>query len=163
MLAARAAELLPASSRMRVVHAGAPLEAVLEREARHETRSNPRYRWLGPLPRAETLRMIASSRALLVTSLSEGGANVVSEAIVNHTPVLSTWIDGSRGLLGDEYPGYFPVGDAPALAQLLARFESEPAFRADLSRACTSLEPLFTASRERAAWDELTRELVPAR
>jgi hypothetical protein len=34
----------------------------------------------------------------------EGGANVISEAIVDGIPVIASRIDGSVGLLGAEYP-----------------------------------------------------------
>ena len=38
------------------------------------------------------------------------------EAIACGVPTISTRIAGSVGLLGEDYPGYFPVGDTEALA-----------------------------------------------
>ena len=122
-------------------------------------RGNPRYQWLGPLSHRDAVATIANSRALLVTSRAEGGANVVSEAIVNDVPIVSTRIDGSIGLLGNEYPGYFPVGDAAALARLLTRLETDAAFGRELARACAARKPLFDVARERAAWAELLAQL----
>src|SRR4029077_6556305 len=55
---ARAARLLPASSRIRVLHAGAALSPAMEKQARHEERINPRYHWLGDLPRQKALRLL---------------------------------------------------------------------------------------------------------
>ncbi len=63
---------------------------------------------------------------MVISSLSEGGANVISEAVVAGVPVLASRMDGNVGLLGGGYPGYFPVGDTPALARLLERLEQEP-------------------------------------
>lgn len=160
LLAARATELLPGTSRVRVVHCGAVLEEELRGAAEQATRRNPRYRWLGPLSHRDTLERLAASQALLVTSRAEGGANVVSEAVANDVPVLSTRIDGSIGLLGHEYPGYFPVGDAEALAGLLSKLETDSAFQRELRRACAARKPLFDVDRERAAWAALLVEVV---
>lgn len=160
-LAAQAARRLPAHSRLRVVHLGAALDAGAAARARSEMAENPRYRWLGDRPRAEALSILAGSRLLLLTSRLEGGANVVSEALASNVPVLSTRIDGSVGILGPDYPGYFPVGDAAALAELLGRAEEEaghlPALEAALQPARRLVEP----AHERAAWGALLAELVP--
>ncbi len=77
-----------------------------------EAAASRRYRWLGDLPRWKALRVLARCRLLVLTSLMEGGANVISEAIAARVPVLSSHIAGSVGILGAAYPGYFPVGDA---------------------------------------------------
>ena len=72
--------------------------------------------------------LIASSRLMVMSSLFEGGARVVGEAMVHGTPVISSRIDGVVGLLGDDYPGYFLPGDTAELAALLNRFETDPGF-----------------------------------
>ncbi|HYG67110.1 MAG TPA: selenoneine biosynthesis selenosugar synthase SenB, partial [Anaeromyxobacteraceae bacterium] len=159
LLAAAAVRALPARSRVRLVHLGAALDEAAATAARAELAANPRYAWLGDRPRAEALATLAASRLLLVTSRLEGGANVVSEAIAAGVPVLSTRIDGSLGVLGPEYPGYFPVGDADALAALLLRAEEDPAFLASLRAHVARLRPLVEPAREREAWRELLAEL----
>ncbi len=159
---ALAARLLPASSRIRVLHLGAALSKRVERRARAEEKANPRYRWLGSRPRWQALRILARCRLMVLTSKSEGGANVVSEAIVSSVPVISSRIAGSLGLLGERYPGYFPVGDTAALAALLERAETDAAFYAKLSKRCDRLAPLFDPARERHSWRELLAELLPA-
>src|SRR5579864_209120 len=90
----------------------------------------------------------------------EGGANVISEAIVDRTPVLASRIPGSVGLLGADYPGYFPVGDTQALTELLMRAESDPRFYSRLAKHCARLQPLFRPSEERASWRKLSREIA---
>ena len=92
-------------------------------------------------------------------SRSGGGANVVTEAIAAAVPVLSTRIDGSLGILGDDYPGYFAVGDAQGLAMLLQRCEQDPVFLDDLKRRVVALQPLVDPARERACWHELLEEV----
>jgi putative glycosyltransferase (TIGR04348 family) len=156
---ALAARLLPPTSRVRVLHLGAALSEEMADKARAEAAANPRYRWLGEVPRWKALRVLTRCRLLVLTSELEGGANVVSEALAASTPVLSTRIAGSVGLLGEEYPGYFPVGDAEALARLLGRAEADAAFYRALQARCARLRPLVDPARERRSWEELLLEL----
>jgi putative glycosyltransferase (TIGR04348 family) len=160
-LAAQAVRRLPARSRLRVVHLGAAIDADAAARARSEMAENPRYRWLGDRPRAQALSILAGSRLLLVTSRLEGGANVVSEALASNVPILSTRIDGSVGILGADYPGYFPVGDAAALAGLLGRAEEDAGYLPVLEAALQPARRLVEPAQERAAWRALLAELVP--
>lgn len=157
---AEAARLLPPASRIRVHHLGQALEAPMEKRARREMAENPRYHWLGERPRWQARRRMARSHLLVLSSKMEGGANVISEAIVAGTPVLASRISGSVGLLGEDYPGYFPVGDARALAALLTRAEREPAFLAALGEHVRALAPLFAPERERDALAALLAEVT---
>ena len=159
--AAAAVRDLPASSRIRVRHAGAGLDSELVTRAERESESNPRYRWLGELDRDEALALMAGSRLLVVTSRTEGGANVVTEAIAAGVPLVATFIDGSIGILGEDYPGYFPVGDTRALAGLLSRIENDRGLYRDLTQWVRRLAPIVDPDRERDAWKELLAELVP--
>ena len=161
--AAAAARLLPPSSRIRVLHVGAAIEPGTASRARAEQRRTPRYQWIGERPHAEALKILARSRLLCLTSKLEGGANVVSEAAAAGVPVLSSRIDGSVGLLGPRYPGYFRVGDTRALAALLLRAETDPAFYAELRRGVRRLARLVRPARERAAWASLLAELLRLR
>ena len=156
---AYAARRLPRSSQIQVVHVGGALSADMERRARRESQQNSRYRWMGSQPKKTALRILARSRVLVVTSRSEGGANVISEAIACGVPVVASRIDGSVGLLGRDYPAYFPVGDTASLTGLLERVERDGRFLADLKRRCRELQPAFRPSAERAAWRQLLAEL----
>jgi putative glycosyltransferase (TIGR04348 family) len=158
--AARAARRLPASSRICIVHVGAALSPSMADYACREIERNPRYRWLGELPRWKALRTLAGSQLLALTSRMEGGANAISEAIACSVPVVSSRISGSIGLLGEDYPGYFPGGDTRALADLLLRAERDAAFYQELARRCASLRPLFDPAREQEAWARLLEELA---
>ena len=159
LLAADAARLLPASSRVHLECAGAALDPALGEDARRHQEAIARFRWLGELHRRDVLRRLAGSHALVITSRLEGGSNALSEAIACGVPVLSTRIDGTIGVLGADYPGYFPTGDARALARLLHRAEREPEFRDTLRRAVWRARPLVAPQREREAWRALLDEL----
>ena len=154
-LAARAARLLPEESRIRILHAGQEIEPGQAEFARKEMEDNPRYHWLGELDPEAAKERLAGSRLLALTSRMEGGANVVSEAVVCDIPVVSTRISGSLGMLGEDYPGLFEVGDARALADLLLRVETDPAFRDALREAAQPLRARLQPGTEREAWREL--------
>ena len=161
LLAARAAELLPASSAVRVVLLGAALDAQLAAQARAHTQQGMRFAWLGALPRRRALRVLQGSQAMVSSSLSEGGANAVGEAIVAGVPPLVTAIEGSLGLLGADWPAVFPVGDARALADLILRVERDPPFVAELRRRLRVLAPRFAPAREVASWRRILQTLAP--
>src|SRR5262249_38103858 len=124
-----------------------------------EEACNRRYQWLGELPQSEARAVLSRCRLLSLTSESEGGANVISEAVVAGVPVISSRIDGSIGLLGEDYPGYFPVRDTQALAELLWRAETDIEFYQTLRDRCSRLRPLFDPAREKQSWEDLLREL----
>jgi len=159
--AAEAARLLPPASRIRVVQIGRAYSAEWAAKARAEMAANPRYLWRDDVPRAAVQRLLRRSHAMVLSSRSEGGANVISEAVVVGVPILASRMDGNVGLLGSDYPGYFPVGDTKALARLLHRIESDPRFVATLRRAIARRAPLFRPEREIAAWRRLLAELSP--
>jgi putative glycosyltransferase (TIGR04348 family) len=153
-----AARRLPSASRVRILHLGGAMEESMAARARAEMKVNPRYRWLGEQPRARVQQILARSALCVLSSRLEGGANVLSEAVVAGTPVLASRIPGSVGILGQNYAGYFDVGDARGLARLLERCENDPAFLARLKRDCIRLRPLFHPARERASWRKLIAE-----
>jgi putative glycosyltransferase (TIGR04348 family) len=153
--AAEAVRLLPADSRVRVEQVGRAYSADWATRAEAEMAANPRYRWRDDVPASAVRRLLARSHAMAITSLSEGGANVVSEAVVAGVPVLASRVDGNVGLLGADYAGYFPVGDTEALARLMRRVECEPRFVARLTQAMRRRAPLFRPAREIAAWRRL--------
>jgi len=160
----RAARLLAGDAIVpTIAHVGGPLDAGLAEEARATMAACPSYRWLGALSHAAARRTIARARALVHCSRIEGGANVVIEAVRSGVPVLASRIDGNLGLLGTGYDGYFPVGDAAALAALARRFLSDAAFADRLRAQCAAREPLFRPSAERRAVRALVDGRLPAR
>ena len=157
---ALAARLLPPRSRIRVLHVGKALSADMAERARKEEACNPRYRWFGELPRWRALRVLARSHLMVLSSTMEGGANAISEAIAASVPILASHIDGSVGILGEDYPGLFPVGDTMALAQLLQCAETDATFYQSLLARCQALAPLVHPAHEHQAWKRLLQELT---
>lgn len=157
--AALAARLLPPGSRVRVTHAGRPYGERFEREARRHTGA-PRYRWVGELSRHEARRLLAGSRLLAQTSVMEGGANTISEALASGVPVVASRIPGNVGMLGEEYPGYYEPRDEEALARLLYRAETDAGFYEGLRVSCEKRSPLVLPERESAALENLIEDAV---
>lgn len=150
---------LPASSRIQVRHAGAVLDPDYTGQVEEEQSTNPRYQWLGSLAHEAAIDLLSRSHVLVLTSHLEGGANVVSEAIALSVPVISSLIPGSVGILGTEYPGYFPVGDGGALREQLLRAESDDGFYRELQQSVARLRPLVSVALERESWEALLTEL----
>jgi putative glycosyltransferase (TIGR04348 family) len=157
---AAALAYLPASSRVRVTHAGGALTPDMESEARGWMSREPRYRWRGELAHAQALRLLARARLMVISSRMEGGANVVSEALTIGVPVIASDIRGNVGMLGRDYPGYYPLADERALAALVERAENDRDYYAELESACRARAVLLTPERERAALESLLAELV---
>ncbi len=152
---AEALHLLPADSRVRVVHLGSALDPAMHARAEQEARTNPRYEWRGEVSREETLATLASSHVMVLTSIMEGGANVLTEAIACGTPAIVSRMGASLGILGPEYPGLFDVGDTQALAGLLHRAETDAEFYTGLQQRCKAGQALIDPAREQQAWADL--------
>ncbi len=147
--AALAARLLPEASRVRVTHVGAAHGPDFVEEAHAHVAATPRYRWLGELPHDGVRELLATARLLVQSSLLEGGANTVSEALAAGLPVLASDIPGNVGLLGADYAGYYPAGDERALASLLERAELDCELYARLEAQCAARRELTEPARER--------------
>jgi putative glycosyltransferase (TIGR04348 family) len=145
---------------VRLLHVGGALDPALGQAARETRLDEPRYRWLGALPHMAARRRLARCRAMAICSRMEGGANVIIEAITSGVPVLASDIGGNRGMLGEDYAGLFPVGDAAALARLIDRVAIDDRFRGRLLRQCAARRPLFAPARERAALLDLVDNLL---
>ena len=141
--AAYAAAQLPATSQVRIIHLGKAHTDQYAKAARDEMASNPRYVWRGEVTPGQVRRTFGRCQAMVMSSVMEGGANVVSEAIVAGLPVLASDISGNRGLLGAEHPAYYPAKDTQGLAKLLHRAETESRFLQAVQRNATTRAALF--------------------
>jgi putative glycosyltransferase (TIGR04348 family) len=140
--------LVPASAGIELLQIGDSLDDSIARAARLGARRDRRYRWLGGVPHARALKLLASSHAMVISSRMEGGANVVSEAIRIGVPVLASRISGNEGLLGSGYRGYFPPGEERALARLMVRVARDRRFYRVLKRQLARLRPLVAPANE---------------
>ncbi|MDB5823927.1 MAG: family glycosyltransferase [Herminiimonas sp.] len=136
---------------VRLTHVGAALEVALGEQALATAAQYPNYRWLGNLEHDCARQILRRSRAMVIASRMEGGANVIIEAVTSGVPVLASDISGNRGMLGEDYGGYFPAGDSAALAALISKAAQEPNFLQRLRAQCDARATLFTPEREQAS------------
>jgi putative glycosyltransferase (TIGR04348 family) len=167
----QAAQWLAAHQDIQIEHIGAALDPALGAQAQACAAANANYHWLGSLSHEATLQHIQQAHILIHASRMEGGAHVIMEALCSATPVLASRIEGNIGMLGGDYAGYFPLGDAPALADLLIACRNDvvqAGHRADasiglyqtLQAQCAQRAPLFDPRHEQAALIQLVRELL---
>ncbi len=159
MRVAYAVRDLPSTSRIRVLHYGKAHNAEWAGYARDEMKINARYLWLGEVPHWKVRRAYGHCHLMVLPSVMEGGANVISEACVAGLPVIASDIDGSVGLLGADYAGYFPVKNTLALGDVLLKAETDASFVEQLSQQCRQRAELFSVAAEKQGWENLLNGL----
>ena len=157
---ARSLPLLPADSKITVRHLGQAMNSQMEDLASNFNKTLNRYQWVGEMSHADALRTLSQSRLMVISSLMEGGAHVVSEAIALGIPVIASDIPGNRGLLGEDYPAYYPKGEERALANLLYRSETMPSFYASLQKHIGLRKELIKPVREKQSIQEMVGALI---
>ena len=150
---------LPPDATIEVVQLGAALTPDMKQQAGDWMRREPRYRWLGSKPHGQALRWMAGSNVLVVSSVMEGGANVICEAARIGVPVLASRVSGNVGMLGAGYPGYYRLFDHAGLARLIARAAGDVTFYRKLKRAVLTRKPLFSPVDEHRSLKNLLSEL----
>jgi putative glycosyltransferase (TIGR04348 family) len=152
---ALAARLLPSESKVRVLHYGNAHSPKWALQAEAEMRINPRYRWKGEVSAGQVRQALVRANLMVISSLQEGGANVVSEALVADVPIIASDISGNIGLLGSDFGGYFRVGDEVSLAERIRQAEVDKKFIKSLEKQGRALAPMFTQEQELAAWQKV--------
>ena len=148
-----AARLLAPDEGIQIDHLGNALDPALGEAARQTQADCPHYRWLGGVSHAAARNRIQRAHLLLHPSAMEGGAHVILEAVLSGTPVLASEVAGNVGMLGADYAGYFPPGDAAALVGWLRACRADIATPvgtlARLQAQCAVRAPLFQRDAER--------------
>ena len=151
---------LPGEAKVEVVQVGAALSPAMAAEAARWAKQEPRYLWKKSLPHAQAMRALAQSHVLVVSSVMEGGANVICEAARIGVPVLASRVSGNIGMLGAGYKGYFPLHDEARLARLIVRSSVDREFYRSLKQAVVVRRGLFAPLAERAGLARLVAECV---
>ena len=156
---AKSLKHLGPESKIKVMHLGKAISPEMKSLAKAYNLELKNYQWLDELSHSETLQQLSRSHLMVISSLMEGGAHVVTEAIAIGVPVIASDIPGNRGLLGDDYPGYYPVGDEKALAKILQKTESDAAFYQSLEKHIHKrreyVQPEFELKSIKAVLDRL--------
>ena len=158
--AAYAVRKLPDDSRIRVKQYGKAHTEIWAKRAEKEMQINSRYKWYGEVPHWKINQLYTNADLMVLSSKMEGGANVISEACAVGLPVIASKIDGTIGLLGKTYPGYYPYANTTALKNVLLRTESDAKFLKKLARCCKAKANLFTYQREKYSMKNLLNDLL---
>ena len=158
--AVQALRRIDRSAPVEVLQVGAALDQDMRRRCKAWMKIEPRYRWIGSVSHGTAMRRLASSHVLVVSSVMEGGANVICEAAHIGVPVLASRIPGNVGMLGRDYPGYFPLFNDGALARLIERCRTDTKFYKRLRSAIRRRRAKFAPAAERAALKRLLRGLA---
>lgn len=161
-----AARLIGPDEGIRIDHIGRDLDPALAEAALATQAACPHYRWWGEVPHGATRSRIQRAHLLVHPSRMEGGAHVIMEAVLSGTPVLASRIAGNVGMLGADYAGYFPPGDATALVSLLRQCHAgqtrpDGGMLAALQAQCTLRAPLFEPQAEQSALLSVMQDLLP--
>jgi putative glycosyltransferase (TIGR04348 family) len=146
---------------VRVWQLGEELEEGFAKQARQWERREPRFRWLGGVPRREVIEWLCRAAVMVNSSEMEGGSNAVAEAMMVGTPVVASRVEGNVGMLGEDYEGYFEPGDAEDLAARLQDLRGFGPAWENLRRQVTQRSQLFQRDREQAEWHKLLDGLWP--
>jgi putative glycosyltransferase (TIGR04348 family) len=155
-----AAVLLAERNDIELRHIGGEQDQTLAQQAHDTAAQYPNYQFLGARSHEQTRRYIQRSHVLVHASVMEGGAHVIMEAICSGVPVLASRIAGNIGMLGEDYAGFFTVGDARELARLLVRFREDPSFATQLQMQCAQRAYLFEAARESSGLITIVENLI---
>ena len=140
-----------------VVQLGRALEPGFAEKAQDLTQAHSSYSWLGGVSREESLHWLSRSTATINSSLMEGGANSVLEALHCDCPVIASDIPGNRGILGDTHPALFSPDDHATLSSHLRSLGNDSAFRQRILSCQSSRKSLFTPEQETSDWLNLIR------
>ncbi len=155
----RAAGLVTAPA-IRLIHIGGALDPALGLAAEATQRAHAHYRWLGNVSHSVARQRLKRSQVMVIASKLEGGANVIIEAVTSGVPVIASDISGNRGMLGEDYAGYFPAGDSAALTRMIEKYHTDATFYQRLKTQCQARAALFTPEREQTALLQLVDNVL---
>lgn len=155
-----AARLLSDQRDIYLQHVGGEHDPELALEAHQTAAACPHYQFLGARSHEDARRLIQRAHVLVHPSVMEGGAHVVMEAVCSGVPVLASNIPGNAGMLGADYAGLFPVGDAQALAAMLRRLRTDIDFLTLLQRQSMLRAPTFAPEREQERLITIVEQVI---
>lgn len=120
----------------------------------------PHFYFHGVQDHSVLLEKMRTARVLLNTSIEEGGANAICEAVALGLPVIASRIVGNIGMLGEDYGGFFPDGDTAALVEILRRVANDSVFYQSLKDQISTRAPLFSHQRETEQWVNLIHRML---
>jgi glycosyltransferase involved in cell wall biosynthesis len=113
-----------------------------------------RIEWLGKLEESD--KFLVSLDTFVLTSKYEGFGLVILECLRSNVPLLCSKSKAALEILGDDFEGFFAVGDSEGLSRLMDD-SRELAFRMTLRKQGEKVLPKYTIKRTAAAHATLYR------
>ncbi len=112
--------------------------------------------------RLDVPAVLAASDAACLCSSAEGLSNAIMEAMASRLPVVATDVGGNSELVREGESGFLvPYGDAPALAERLARLLASEAARKEMGKKGRArIEAELTIERMADAYGDMYRRLL---
>ncbi len=113
-----------------------------------------RFQFTGLVPPQKIPELLAATDLVVHTSLREGLARVLPQALLAWRPVISYDVDGAREVVRDDVTGYLvPPGQTSSLAMRIVELSNSPGLRKELAAAGRE------ACRRRFDHREMTRQI----
>jgi glycosyltransferase involved in cell wall biosynthesis len=159
-LIAAVTPLLPALPDLILVMIGeGPLRAPLEHQLR-EAGFSGRVRWLGAVDARDHM---AGLDFLVISSLYEGFAYALIEALCYGLPVVTTPVGGVREAITSGVNGFVvSQGDAAEMAEAIRRLATDPTLRRRMAQASGDLTAYFSVDRMVDDLEQIYSGLDPA-
>lgn len=154
----QALPFLSDKSEIRIAHYGRALSEEMAVQAQKWQKEDRRYQWFGYKNPAFVRQKMRHADLLVHSSLLEGGANAICEAIQTDLPIIASEVSGNIGMLGADYPGFYPVQDAKALADKIRKAMNDKIFYQALQQKIKARQTFCAPAREKAAIDTLLKE-----
>ncbi len=129
----------------------------------HDLQLTDEVKWISGMPHPEVLSEMRRQDVLVLSSVEEGIANVVLEAMNEGLPVISTDCGGMREVIVNEENGFLvPVRKPIALAEALIRYSQLPKDRINAirDRARQTIQQRYDAVMAMQSFSSLYRSLI---
>jgi glycosyltransferase involved in cell wall biosynthesis len=119
------------------------------------------HRWIPTLPHHRVLEEMANHDVLLLPTLTEGFALVISEALSRGLPVITTRNSGAEEIIRDRSEGFvIPIRSAEAIADRIHFLDSNRDALEEMASAAKSRANCFGWSRYRSSLLAAIREML---
>jgi L-malate glycosyltransferase len=119
-------------------------------------------RLLPPLPHDQVSEWLRGLDVFVLPSLTEGCPNILMEAMASGVPSVATRTGAADFLMEDRVSGLLvPWGDSTALGRAIGEILDDRSLAESLGAAAREKMGHFSSERERSAWENVYRELIP--
>jgi len=122
------------------------------------------HRWIESLPHPQILEQMRQHDVLLLPSLFEGYALVISEALSQGLPVITTLHSGGSPTIRDGTEGFIvPIRDSQSIAECLQQLIDSPDLLSAMRLACLKRAAELSWSGYEQGLRSVVRQMLPSK